>query len=175
MDELAAEGVSFPIHMDLWASSSQSNQNALTVLKESLEDGLGTDFLEAELHTYITSRLSEVYSPSYMSVEAQGFGADYCDPMTYLNELCDDNDGNAAYADMYGHFSECDNPSIIDQVHEYTEMVRAADAITGDKDAGLEALAEAEAFAINHCLVFPLTSGVSRMITSSMNIPDAAV
>ncbi len=165
MEELEAEGVTFPIHMDIWAGSSQDSQNTYTILKETLEDGLGTDFVEVEIHTYITSKTSEVYNTSYMSVEVQGYGALFCDPTTYLTMLCNDMNGNAEYADLYGHIAECENQEIIDQIAEFTQMMRDADAITGDHDARLKALADAEAFAIDHVLVFPTVTNASRGIT----------
>ncbi len=164
-EELEAQGVTFPIHMDIWAASSQDSGNTYTILKETFEDGLGKDFVDVEIHTYITDKMSEVYTPGYMSVEVQGTGADFCDPMTYLNLLCDDLSGNAEYADMYGHITECENQSILDQIRTYTEMIREADAITGDHDARLNGLVEAEAYAINHVLVFPTITFTNRTIS----------
>ncbi len=165
MEELEAQGVTFPVHCDIWAASSQTSQNTYTILKETIEDGLGTDMIEVEIHTYITSKTSEVYNTGYASLEIQGSGPDFCDPLTYLNMLCNDLNGNGEYADMYGHIAECVNQDIIDQIAEYTDMVRTADAITGDHDARLLALADAEAFAINHVLVFPTCTNASRGIT----------
>ncbi len=165
MSELTAQGVTFPIHMDIWAASTQDSGNTYTILKETFEDYLGTDMVDVEVHTYITSKTSEVYNTSYMSVEVQGYGALFCDPTTYLTMLCNDLNGNAEYADLYGHIAECGNAEIVDLIEEYTRMVREADAITGDHDARLEGLAQAEAFAINHCLVFPTVTNASRGIT----------
>ncbi len=165
MAELAEEGVTFPIHMDIWAGSSQDSGNTYTILKETIEDALGSDFVEVDIHTYITQQTSEVYTPSSMSVEVQGRGAEYCDPTAYLNELCNDQSGNASYADTYGHIAECENQSIIDQIAEFTDMVRTADAMTGDHDARLRALAEAEAYAINHALVLPTNVKNKRAVT----------
>ncbi len=166
MEELSAQGVSFPVHIDMWSGSPQNVQNRYSVWKETIEDGLGTDFVEVEIHTVITSNESEAYNPSYMSIEEQNYGALFSDPTTYLTLLCDDMSGNADYADLYGHIAECENQEIIDQIGTYTQMVREADAITGDHEARLKGLAEAEAFAIEHVLVFPtFLKGATRHVT----------
>ncbi len=173
-EELTAQGVSFPIHMDIWCGSEQTEQNKGTIIKETIEDGLGTDFVQVEVHTYITSKPSEVYNPSYMSVEVMSYAALYCDPTSYLTMLCDDMNGNAQYADEYGHLAECDNQDVKDLFAEYTEMVRNADAIKGDHNARLEALAEAEAFALNHVMNIPWATNVSRGITLTNDYTKAS-
>lgn len=173
IEELTAQGVSFPVHLDLWAASSQTSTDTYTILKEVLEDYLGTDFVDVEVHTYITSKPQEVYYPGYMSLEIQGYGALYSDPMTFLTMACDDMDGNAEFADLYGHISECTSQEVRDLFSEFTQKVRAANAITGDHDARYEALAEAEAFAIEHCLVFPTHTNAFRGI-SNINIYSKA-
>ncbi len=165
MEELAAEGVSFPIHMDIWCGTTQKSENQYLILKETFEDALGTDLIEVEIHTYITDKTTEVYNPSYMSIEEQGYGALYGDPTTYLTQLCSDMSGNGEYADLYGHISECENQNIIDLLAEYTQMVREADAVTGDHDARLRALADAEAFALEHALVCPTVTNATRGVT----------
>lgn len=166
IEELTAEGVTFPVHVDLWAASSQSSTDTYTILKEILEDNLGTDFVDVEIHTYVTSKVQEVYYPGYMSIEIQGYGALYSDPMTYLTMLCNDMNGNAEFSDLYGHISDCTSQEVRDLFEEFTQKVRAANAITGDHDARYEALAEAEAFAIQHCLVFPTHTNAFRVITN---------
>lgn len=165
MSELSAQGVSFPIHIDLWSGPSQSSVDTYTIVKEIFEDYLGTDFVEVELHSYVTSKTSEVYNPSYFSVEIQGYGALFSDPLTFLNQLCSDMSGNAEWSDLYGHISDCADAETVALFEQFTQMVRDADAITGDHDARYKALAEAETFAIQHALMIPTHTPAGREIT----------
>lgn len=166
MEELSAQGVSFPITIDVYHSSAQANIDNYTILKEIIEDNLGTDFVKVELHSYITSKVSEVYEPSLMSMEIQGFGALYNDPTTFLTQLANDMLGNAEYADMYGHIADCTNQDVLDMFDTYTKMVRDADAITGDHDARYKALAAAETYAIEHAMIIPTATNAGRTITN---------
>lgn len=165
IEELSAQGVTFPIEIDLWSSSAQANIDNYTVLKETIEDALGTDFVVCNIQSYITSKVSEVYEPSLHSIETQGYGALYADPTTFLTQLCSDMLGNAEYADMYGHIADCTEQAVIDQFAEYTKMVREADAIAGDHDARYKALAAAETYAIEHCMIIPTVTNAGREIT----------
>lgn len=165
MAELSAEGVTFPIHVDIWSGPKQSSVDTYTILKEIFEDYLGTDFVEVELHSYVTSKMSEVYQASNFSIEVQGSGATYSDPLYFLNELCNDMSGNAGWADMYGHIADCTEPEVVELFDEFTKMVREADTIVGDHDARYKALAEAEAFAIKHALMIPTHTNAAREIT----------
>ncbi len=165
IEELTAEGVTFPIQIDMYSASTQTSQDTYTIFKEIIEDCLGTDFVQVNLYTYITDKTSEVYNPGYCSMELQGYGALFSDPLTFLNQLCTDMSGNGEWSDLYGHMSECTNQEVIDLFAEFTQMVRDADAIVGDHDARYEALAEAEAFAIEHCLMIPTHTPSGREIT----------
>ena len=165
MEELTAQGVSFPVHVDLWAGSSQGSVDTYTILKEILEDYLGKDFVEVEIHSYITNKTSEVYKPGYLSVEIQGYGALFSDPLTFLNQMCSDMAGNAEWSNLYGHIENCANEEAVALFDEFTAMVRAADEIVGDHDARYKALAEAEAFAIKHVLMIPTHTPASREVT----------
>ncbi len=165
MEELSAQGISFPIHMDMWSASTQSDVDKFTILKEIFEDYLGTDFVEIDLHTYITNKTSEVYNTSYFSIELQGYGALFSDPLTFLNQMCSDMNGNGEWADLYGHISDCTNGEVVALFDEFTSMVRTADAISGDHDARYQALAETEAFALQHALCIPTHTPATREIT----------
>lgn len=165
MEELAAEGVSFPVHIDIWSGPAQSSVDTYTILKEIFEDYLGTDFVEVELHSYITSKTSEVYNTSKFSVEIQGYGALFSDPLTFLNQMCSDMNGNAEWADLYGHIADCADAETVGLFDQFTKMVRDADAIVGDHDARYKALAEAETFAIQHALMIPTHTPAGREIT----------
>lgn len=162
MKELSAQGVTFPVNVDIWCK--ESGIDYTTIFKECVEDSLGTDFVKVTINQYITSALSEVYNPSYFSIETQGYGALFADPTTFLTQVACDLNGNAEIADFYGHYADIKNPEIKGLFEEFTDMMRKADAIQGDHDGRLKALAEAETFAIEHCIFIPVGTNAQREI-----------
>ena len=164
-EELTAAGVTFPIQIEMWTKSDQTNVDKYTLMKEIIEDALGTDFVQVNINTVVTSKQSEVYDPSLCSLELQGYGALFADPTTFLNQMRTDVGGNGEWADLYGHISECTNQEVVDEFDTFTEMVNKANEITGDHDARYEALAEAEAYALEHVLCIPTHTPATREIT----------
>lgn len=165
MEELSEQGVTFPISIELWTNSTQSSIDDMTVMKETLEDNLGTDFIVCNINTYISSFRQEVVTPSYASVVIDGEGASYADPLSYLEMLCMDIGDNADLSVYIGNVPDSNSQELIDLYNEYTDMIRAADAIVGDNDARLQALAEAEAFSLEHALMIPVHGSRTYMLT----------
>lgn len=165
MQELTAQGVTFPVTVELWGDSSQTTVDQLTVMKEALEDYLGTDFVTVNINTYITSFRQEVITPSYASVILDGYGAEYTDPLSVLEMSCTDIGDNADFSVLFGNALSASSQEVIDLYAEYTQMVRDADAIVGDTDARLEGLAEAEAFLLEHALIVPFRSNNGYTLT----------
>lgn len=165
IEELTAQGVTFPITIEMWASSSQSSIDSFTIAKECIEDSLGTDFVNVHVNSYITSRMDEVIYPSLHSIALDGYGATYLDPLTYLSQMVSDVDGaEAEMSGMYGNVSTCTSDEVVSLFAEFTRMVREANALD-DEDARLEGFAEAEAFAIQHALIIPLSGARTTYLT----------
>jgi oligopeptide transport system substrate-binding protein len=153
-EELAAAGVTFPIELDYYISASNQTQlDTATVLKKNIEEYMGTDFIDFEIKSYVSSFQNEVNVPSLYSVRYMGWAADFGDPIAVLGLICTDKTGNnfANAAKAY----DTQNQDIIDLFAQATELIRAADAIHDDMNERYKAFAEAEVFCIENVLAFP--------------------
>ena len=169
-EELAAQGVTFPIECDYYIQGS--NQTALdtaTVLKNVIAKNLGEDYIELEIKSYVSSLSKEVRDPQLQSVVINGWGADYSDPQNFLGQITYQTP-NAWYSDYYNNINKievtAENQALIDAYTEFTELAKKADAITTDLDARYAAFAEAEACALNHALVIPMYYAVGFCMTN---------
>ena len=160
IEELTALGVTFPVEVDYYISAS--NQVALdsaNVMAQAFSDGLGDDYVKFNIKTYVSSVRNEVVQPHLHSFVTNGWGADYGDPQNYLGQEVYGND-NAYYSAHYSYINEIteetpENKALLDTYKEYTKLVEAADAIVDDMDARYAAYAKAEAYMLEHALVFP--------------------
>ena len=152
--ELTAQGVTFPIQMDVYCSSAQTSIDETTMFKECIEDCLGSDYIQVNIKTYVSSFRQEVVNPSLSSVILDGTGASYMDPTTYLFTLCSGEQFTDSTSDLYCNVNTCEYSAVTDLFKEFSDMVVEADQIV-DTDKRLEALAKAEAFAIEHALIIP--------------------
>jgi oligopeptide transport system substrate-binding protein len=161
MRELRAMGVSFPVKVDYFISStSQTALDTALVLKQIFSDCMGDDFVTLEINTYVSSITSEVVRPRLQSIALNGWGADYGDPQNYLGQYTYLDD-NAYYSQNYtniNHIAETpQNRDLIAIYREYTRLVRVADAISNDRDARYRAFAKAEAYMLDNAIVVPLS------------------
>lgn len=165
MEELSAIGVTFPVSVDYYISGS--NQTALdsaNVLKQVFADSLGSDYVELNIKTYVSSASQEVYTPKLQSISINGWGADYGDPMTYLSQEAYGYD-NAYYSAKYTNANSLVeneyNKALLDTYKEFTAQLEAANAVVDDMDARREAFAKTEAYFLNHAITIPLYYNVS--------------
>jgi oligopeptide transport system substrate-binding protein len=158
--ELAAMGVTFPIKIDYYISSTSATAlDSALVLKQIFSDSLGDDFVSLEILTYVSSLSSEVVRPRLHSIAMNGWGADYGDPQNYLGQYTYLDD-NAYYSANYTNINSLtvatpQNRDLIAIYQEYTRLVRAADAIANDRDARYRAFARAEAYMLDNAIVVP--------------------
>jgi len=165
IEELTAEGVTFPVHaLYFYQASSQTAHDTADVLKQCFSDSFGDDFIVLDLGTYIQSFPQEVRNAKLHSFDIRGWGADYGDPQNFLGQETIHND-NAFYATAYCNVADLQNEETIKTFEEFTDMVNAANAITGDMDARYDAYAEAEAFMLEHALVVPVYFNISWQLT----------
>ena len=170
MEELSAQGVTFPIKISHFISGG--NQIALdgaNVLKQIFESCLGTDYVDFEIKTYISSLRQEVYNPHIHCYAQNGWGADYGDPQNFLGQEVYGYD-NADYSAHYSFINEITeenewNKDLLDTYKEYTRMVEEADKITDNMDDRYRAYAKAEAFMLDNALVIPNNYGLGWAIT----------
>lgn len=159
MEELSAQGVTFPVGVDFYISaSSQTALDSANVLAQTFSESLGDDYVKLNIKTYIKSTNQEVVVPHLHSFVINGWGADYGDPQNYLGQMTYGNE-TAYYSENYNYINEVEETeatkALIDTYKEFTALVDAANAITDDMDARYKAYAKAEAYMLEHALVFP--------------------
>ena len=165
IEELTAEGVTFPIHARYFvASGNQTALDSANVLKQAFSDSFGDDFIVLDIDSYVSSVSKEVYNLKRQSFAIAGWGADYGDPQNYLGQETDDSD-NAYYMVQLGHAVDSESDELKDLYSQFTELVNKADAITDDIDARYEAYADAEVFMLEHALTVPASFDVSWELT----------
>ncbi len=168
IEELTAIGVTFPVELDFYISGS--NQTALdtaTVMKNSLESSLGSDYIQMNIKTYVSSFSKEVRDPQLHGIYISGWGADYGDPMNYLSQEVMNYD-NAFYSTKTRNLDKVEatdwNAELLADMNTFTDMVWAADAIV-DIDERYAAFAEAEAYMIENGLAHPLYYQIQWTLT----------
>ena len=145
MEELTAQGVTFPVELDWFVKGG--NQQALdmaSVLQTVFKNSLGDDFITVKINQYVSSINQEVRTPKLQSVQTSGWGADYSDPENYLTQMVNDSDA-AWYATSFENIKDLPekdyNKEVIAQFTEFTKLVNEAVVITKDMDARYDALA----------------------------------
>ncbi|MGN0663503.1 MAG: ABC transporter substrate-binding protein [Negativibacillus sp.] len=170
IEELSAEGVTFPVEMDYYiAGSNQTALDTANVLKQTFSNSLGDDYIVLNIKTYVSSLVKEVRDPQLHSIVINGWGADYSDPQNFLGQLTYQS-ANAYYANYYYNINKVEaapeNQDLIDTFVEFTNMVADADTITKDMDARYAAYADAEAYALDHALVIPMYYQIGWCLTN---------
>ena len=168
IEELTAQGVTFPVEVDYYISGS--NQTALdtaTVLKQVFADSLGEDFVTLNIGTYVSSVRKEVYEPQLQSIAITGWIPDYGDPQNYMSQETYGND-NAYYTVLVSNANDLEdneqNKAVLGLYKEFTALVEAADVIS-EKDARYAAYAKAEAFLLDHAMNIPVYHDIGWVLT----------
>ena len=164
IEELTAEGVTFPIEVDFYMpSGNQAKLDEATMLKEGFE-AIGDNYITFNICTYVSSASQEAYNPRLQSFVINGWGADYSDPENFIAQVVMDNDG-AYYANKYTHINDITDPDLLASYEEFTELANKASQIFDDNDKRYDAYAEAEAYLIEHALQIPIRYDVSWQLT----------
>lgn len=169
---LQAEGVSFPIHLDIPVDQKASQSiNVLKSLKSSIEKNLGSDNVVIDLQ-YASE--DKVLAATYQATtgkasdfdisNASGWSPDYDDPSTYL-DIYDPETGSMlqtlgleASAVIQGKDETADAKKTVG-LDKYASLVKAAEAITTDENARYAAFAKAEAYLLDTGVQIPISSG----------------
>ena len=163
-EALQAEGVQFPIHLDV--PVNQSNKifvNQVQSLKQSIESALGKDNVVLDLHQLSTDDFYNItYSASNAAAEdwdlsvGVAWEPDYLDPSTYLDVLKTTNSENTK------SFMGYDDPNsqAVEKVglKEYDQLVDDASKETTDLTARYEKYAKAQAWLTDSALYLPTTT-----------------
>ena len=168
IEELTAKGVTFPIEIDYYISGASTvAAETAKVLENIFRDCLGDDYVVLVTKTY-TNLANEVRKPRKASFFINGWGADFADPINFLGQETY-NDPQAYYSNNYSFCNDNPDADLAAAYQEFTDLVVAAKAITGDMDARYAAFAKAEACFLGHALVIPCNYEVTWELTKINN------
>lgn len=161
--ELEAQGVTFPIHLDV--PVDQTNKNAVSgmnSLKQTLETVLGSDNVVIDVQQLSTDDFGNVAflapNPAARDYDLNfdGWVGDYQDPSTYLDPF---NAENGFYLKIFGLDAKEDQELIKSLgLDTYTKLLKEADAENQDVAKRYEKYAEAQAWMIDNSLVMSVMS-----------------
>ena len=169
--ELASQGVTFPIHLDV--AVDQTNKNAVTGMnsvKQTLESVLGADNIVIDVQQLSTDDFNNVAflapTPADRDYDLNfdGWVGDYQDPSTYLNPF---NAEDGFYLKIFGLDAKEDKAKIASLgLDTYTKMLKDADSENKDVTKRYEKYAEAQAWMIdNSLLMSAMSNGGTASVT----------
>lgn len=169
--ELASQGVTFPIHLDV--AVDQTSKNAVTGMnsvKQTLESVLGADNIVIDVQQLSTDDFNNVafLAPTAADrdydLNFDGWVGDYQDPSTYLNPF---NAEDGFYLKIFGLDAKEDKEKITSLgLDTYTKMLKDADSENKDVAKRYEKYAEAQAWMIDNSLIMlAMSSGGTASVT----------
>ena len=169
--ELEAQGVTFPIHLDV--PVDQTNKNAVSGMnsvKQTLETVLGSDNVVIDVQQLSTDDFGNVAflapNPAARDYDLNfdGWVGDYQDPSTYLDPF---NAESGFYLKIFGLDAKEDQELIKSlELDTYTKLLKEADAENKDVAERYEKYAEAQAWMIdNSLLISAMSNGGTASVT----------
>ena len=169
--ELEAQGVAFPIHLDV--PVDQTNKNAVSGMnsvKQTLETVLGSDNVVIDVQQLSTDDFGNVAflapNPAARDYDLNfdGWVGDYQDPSTYLDPF---NAESGFYLKIFGLDAKEDQELIKSLgLDTYTKLLKEADAENKDVAKRYEKYAEAQAWMIDNSLVMSaMSNGGTASVT----------
>ena len=169
--ELEAQGVTFPIHLDI--PVDQTNKNAVSgmnSLKQTLETVLGSDNVVIDVQQLSTDDFGNVAflapNPAARDYDMNfdGWVGDYQDPSTYLDPF---NAEDGFYLKIFGLDAKEDQDKIKSLgLDTYTKLLKEADAENQDVAKRYEKYAEAQAWMIDNSLIIStMSNGGTASVT----------
>ena len=170
---LEAEGVKFPIHIDIPVDQTSKNYIArIQSFKQSVETALGTDNVVIDIQQITTDELHNItyYAASAAAEDwdlsgAVGWNPDYEDPSTYLDIL---KTTNSETTKTYMGYDNPSNPAVAQVgLKEYDKLVDEAGNETSDLATRYEKYAAAQAWLTDSSLFLPAmaSSGAAPIIS----------
>lgn len=169
--ELEAQGVTFPIHLDI--PVDQTNKNAVSGMnsvKQTLETVLGSDNVVIDVQQLSTDEFGNVAflapNPAARDYDLNfdGWVGDYQDPSTYLDPF---NAEDGFYLKIFGLDAKEDQELIKSLgLDTYTKLLKEADAENQDVAKRYEKYAEAQAWMIDNSLIMStMSNGGTASVT----------
>ena len=177
---LEAEGVKFPIHLDIPVDQTAKNYIArIQSFKQSVETTLGTENVVIDIQQITTDELHNItyYAASAAAEDwdlsgAVGWNPDFEDPSTYLDIL------KTTSSETTKTYMGYDNPAnpVVAQVglKEYDKLVDEAGKETSDLAARYEKYAAAQAWLTDSSLFLPAMSSSGAAPIISRVVPFSA-
>ena len=181
---LSAEGVEFPIHLDMPVnqSSEVSTQQAAS-LKQSVEEALGTENIVIDLQMMDTDTFTnaafytETPDQNDYDITYSGWGPDYQDPSTYLDIL---ETTSGAMTSKLGIDSSTTDVIKTVGLDKYDALLKEASDEKLDVVKRYEKYAEAQAWLTDSAIVIPYmslggTPSVSKVIPYTASVSDVGI
>ena len=169
--ELASQGVTFPIHLDVAVDQTSKNSvTGMNSVKQTLESVLGADNIVIDVQQLSTDDFNNVAflapTPADRDYDLNfdGWVGDYQDPSTYLNPF---NAEDGFYLKIFGLDAQEDKAKIASLgLDTYTKMLKDADSENKDVAKRYEKYAEAQAWMIDNSLIMSaMSSGGTASVT----------
>ena len=163
MEELAAEGCTFPVIVYYPYNPNETNADSMAQLVEQqLENLLGTDYIDVVIQQGNESFLSTVRRAGNYGSTLCNWGADYSDASAYV---VDPFAEDSSYSFIY----ESDDPETQSFYQEYLDLVETGLATTDDIEARYEAFAQAECVLLDHGFAIPIHTNTREYSFSKLN------
>lgn len=163
MEELAAEGCTFPVIVYYPYNPNETNADSMAQLVEQqLENLLGTDYIDVVIQQGNESFLSTVRRAGNYGFTLCNWGADYSDASAYV---VDPFAEDSSYSFIY----ESDDPETQSFYQEYLDLVETGLATTDDIEARYEAFAQAECVLLDHGFAIPIHTNTREYSFSKLN------
>lgn len=171
IDQAKAEGVQFPVSMDLVVyGSSELMINQGNSLKKSVEANTKGQILvnvieekSQDKYLGVTYNVEDAKDNDWDISTASGWGPDYMDPRSYLNIYSPINGDmvkslgiNSQAVDFYNDGDKATAEAM--KLGEYQALLDAADSITDDLNKRFEAYAKAEAWLTDNVIEVPIVT-----------------
>ena len=177
---LEAEGVKFPIHLDIPVDQTNKGYIArIQSFKQTVEKVLGEENVVIDIHQISKDEaLNSTYHAPNAAAEdwdlsgAVGWNPDYEDPSTYLDIL---KSTNKSQTKTYMGFDDPANPAVSQVgLKEYDKLVDEAAKETSDLNVRYEKYAAAQAWLTDSSLFIPAMSGSGAAPFISRVVPFTA-
>ena len=177
---LEADGVKFPIHLDIPVDQTSKNYIArIQSFKQSVETALGTDNVVIDIQQITTDELHNItyYAGSAAAEDwdlsgAVGWNPDYDDPSTYLDIL---KTTNSETTKTYMGYDNPSNPAVTQVgLKDYDKLVDDAASETSDLNKRYEKYAAAQAWLTDSSLFLPAMSSSGAAPVISRVVPFSA-
>lgn len=181
IEELTAEGVTFPVKMLVRYNPSTTNwEQECIVLEQQVEAVLGSDYVDVIIEAGPSENFISTIrrSSNYMFMKCN-WGGDYADPETWTSPFYQKDNGDGTYhrGSRYAYlaYAIIDDTASADTVKEYFSLVEEAKKITSvsQDTERLEAFAKAEAFLIEHALAVPYGISPNTYVVNKLNVYES--